>query len=238
MKLVSNDDCQKSWGDQLKIKETQLCVKGAEGAAKSACRGDSGGPLMLEVNDTTYAVGVVSMGDDCIPYDPSQKPNVFTNVAAYMEWILNNMVPGNVKDPTDNVRNEVQAPPKGTWSQQDNAPPGSNVWTPIDADGNVIGPPLGSGVWKPIDGAGNGVQGQNWGGGRGPPNGGHYQYQGPPRGWVRWPANNVRYPVQGPPRGGYWGPRPGDRRSVRGPWRGPTNRRYTYEYIVRPVQKF
>lgn len=225
MTYVSNDDCQKAWGDQLKINETQLCVRGSEGAGKSACRGDSGGPLMLVVNDTTYAVGVVSMGDACIPYDPSHNPNVFANVAAYMEWILDHMLPGNVKNPSDDIRNLAEDPLGGGKRESTNVvdnvakvpsggsnresekgagnavqeSPGSSVWKPINSDGNVVLEPPGSSVWKPIIGASNVVQKPPGNSVWKPVNGAGNVAQGQYWGGARGSTNIARNPVQGPP---------------------------------------
>lgn len=91
MKVVSEDECQKSWGKRLKVVPEHLCARGYNSSLQSACQGDSGGPLMLTVKRSTYLVGVVSLGDVCSSEKPTPNPNVFTSIVAYIEWVLNNM---------------------------------------------------------------------------------------------------------------------------------------------------
>lgn len=89
VRTVPHADCQKSWGDQVTVDRNHICVQGSN--LQSVCQGDSGGPLMLTVNQSTYVVGVVSLGDFCDPSIPSESPNVIANIAAYVHWILFNI---------------------------------------------------------------------------------------------------------------------------------------------------
>ncbi|XP_053381306.1 trypsin-1-like [Mercenaria mercenaria] len=49
-----------------------------------ACQGDSGGPLVCDMNDKNTVIGITSWGDGC---GKPNAPGVYTNVAAYVSWI-------------------------------------------------------------------------------------------------------------------------------------------------------
>ncbi|XP_068619450.1 CLIP domain-containing serine protease HP8-like [Battus philenor] len=71
------------------ISDKQLCAGGEEG--KDSCRGDSGGPLMgqLQTAQNWFVFGVVSYGPS--PCGTSNWPGVYTRVGSYVDWILANM---------------------------------------------------------------------------------------------------------------------------------------------------
>jgi len=62
---------------------------------KTACSGDSGGPLAVKVGDNYHLVGVVSYGhrDGCT----SKYPGVFARVQAYVKWITDVVTAGGSK---------------------------------------------------------------------------------------------------------------------------------------------
>ena len=63
--------------------DTQVCA-GQEG--KDACRGDSGGPMMLQDQTGRMSIfGVTSFGPT--PCGNSKLPGVFTRVDKYLSWI-------------------------------------------------------------------------------------------------------------------------------------------------------
>ncbi|UJR28817.1 hypothetical protein I4U23_010041 [Adineta vaga] len=64
--------------------EYQMCAGWTDGK-KDACRGDSGGPLMLYKNNRWYIVGIVSFGDGC---SRANSGGIYTRVSAYHQWIL------------------------------------------------------------------------------------------------------------------------------------------------------
>lgn len=63
-------------------KKNQLCAGGLKN--KDTCTGDSGGPLMVESNNTWYAEGIVSFGIGC---GQEGVPGVYTNIPTYVPWI-------------------------------------------------------------------------------------------------------------------------------------------------------
>lgn len=91
--VLSNDDCsQKINKSQIRLTENQLCAGGEKG--KDVCKGDSGGPLMGifrkgPLKGQWYQEGIVSEGIACgVGY-----PAIYTRVARYSDWILNNLRP-------------------------------------------------------------------------------------------------------------------------------------------------
>lgn len=67
------------------IDNSLLCVSGAGG--KDTCEGDSGGPAMLPINGSYYAIGVVMGGRPC-GYGISW---LSTRVTTYLRFIISNL---------------------------------------------------------------------------------------------------------------------------------------------------
>ncbi|XP_017144468.1 melanization protease 1 [Drosophila miranda] len=91
---VPLSDCNNRYASQRRtVTSNQICAGGVEGV--DSCRGDSGGPLLLE--DYTegysnyYITGVVSYGPT--PCGLKGWPGVYTRVAAYLDFIENNVRP-------------------------------------------------------------------------------------------------------------------------------------------------
>jgi secreted trypsin-like serine protease len=90
---VPQEECVEIYKNLTSVTHRQMC---AGGKTKSdSCAGDSGGPLhvVAYLNEDTRLVqqGVVSFG----PRDCGREgiPGVYTRVAYYMDWILDNMKP-------------------------------------------------------------------------------------------------------------------------------------------------
>lgn len=84
-------DCEffRSYTRSLDVMDKKFCA-GEEG--KDSCRGDSGGPLMIEDEyrdkDRMIQFGIVSFGpQQC----GSTIPGVYTDVRKYIKWILDNI---------------------------------------------------------------------------------------------------------------------------------------------------
>ncbi|XP_058817457.1 CLIP domain-containing serine protease B4-like [Topomyia yanbarensis] len=69
------------------LQDTQMCASEWRGTGICSC--DSGGPLMAQMSDRYYLVGIVSFG----PANCGMKdvPGVYTNVMRYTDWIYSNI---------------------------------------------------------------------------------------------------------------------------------------------------
>ncbi|CAH2106345.1 unnamed protein product [Euphydryas editha] len=79
--LVPHDECEISY-PYLSI--AQICAAGHTGEV--TCKGDSGGPLMLQYRTIYYVVGVVSGKRSDSPCG-SSVPSLYSNVYYYVPWI-------------------------------------------------------------------------------------------------------------------------------------------------------
>jgi secreted trypsin-like serine protease len=78
--------------NKVKLRESQVCVDGRILPYRRPVRLDVGGFLMHVSNDTSYSVvGVMSLGPPCC--DKEDYPRVYTKVASYVDWIMNNLKP-------------------------------------------------------------------------------------------------------------------------------------------------
>lgn len=79
---ISGASCQDYYPDG-DVLEDMFCA-GDEDGGRDACSGDSGGPLIKQVNGTSVVLGLVSWGDGCGKAD---KPGVYTSVQYHYDWI-------------------------------------------------------------------------------------------------------------------------------------------------------
>ncbi|XP_039492941.1 melanization protease 1 [Drosophila santomea] len=89
---VPTSDCNQRYASQRRtVTSKQMCAGGVEGV--DSCRGDSGGPLLLEDSSNGYSnfyiAGVVSYGPT--PCGLKGWPGVYTRVEAYLSWIEYNV---------------------------------------------------------------------------------------------------------------------------------------------------
>lgn len=89
---ISVNQCQNELQQTLnrpKLYANHICAKSATGLARDACGGDSGGPMMANVNGNWYLIGVVGFGPPC---GKTLLPGVYARVTSYMDWIEDNLV--------------------------------------------------------------------------------------------------------------------------------------------------
>lgn len=89
---IEMSKCQSVFSTIPLATDRQICLGGK--ADLDTCSGDSGGPLMiLEANPTPkyYLAGVVSFG--ATKCGMAGRPAVYTSVARYMKFILQNVTP-------------------------------------------------------------------------------------------------------------------------------------------------
>ncbi|XP_045773758.1 CLIP domain-containing serine protease 14D-like isoform X1 [Maniola jurtina] len=85
--LVSLETCERIFGESVPIHEGQLCAGGEEG--KDACSGFGGAPLTLQRDGQYTQIGIVSFGsENC---GTEGVPSVYTNIAHYHKWIVDNL---------------------------------------------------------------------------------------------------------------------------------------------------
>ncbi|XP_071067539.1 brain-specific serine protease 4 isoform X2 [Dasypus novemcinctus] len=68
---------------QRAITEDMLCAGYLEGE-RDACLGDSGGPLMCQVEGAWLLAGIISWGEGCAERD---RPGVYSSLAAHRAWV-------------------------------------------------------------------------------------------------------------------------------------------------------
>lgn len=70
------------------VDNSQICAVGIN-RSKDTCRGDSGGPLMLQQGGAIYLMGITSYGVN--PCGSKGEPAVYTSVPAHLNWIVDNI---------------------------------------------------------------------------------------------------------------------------------------------------
>ena len=80
------------------ITDNMICSGVGEGG-KGSCSGDSGGPLMVRIEDGTYLqVGIVSWGytaNNAAGCSLEAEFSAFTRVARYQDWIRDTVAAAN-----------------------------------------------------------------------------------------------------------------------------------------------
>ncbi|KAK0182321.1 hypothetical protein PV327_000472 [Microctonus hyperodae] len=71
------------------IDENVICAGGPQDK-KDACKGDSGGPLMIQSNNTFYEIGIVSFGN--IECSSLTIPGVYTAINRHLDFIISQLI--------------------------------------------------------------------------------------------------------------------------------------------------
>ncbi|XP_037076334.1 proclotting enzyme-like [Pollicipes pollicipes] len=98
LRVVDEDACEdayrKASAFNTKFPEgfqgIKICAGSRDDKPWGACRGDSGGPLMVQPPDGPYQlIGIVSTGVGC---GSTKFPGTYTKVSSYIDWILGNLI--------------------------------------------------------------------------------------------------------------------------------------------------
>ena len=81
--IMSHQECVSSYNTG-EITDTMLC---AASPGADSCRGDSGGPMTIDLRGRSVLVGVVSWGKECAR---AQWPGVYSKVESALDWIRRN----------------------------------------------------------------------------------------------------------------------------------------------------
>ncbi|KAG5673722.1 hypothetical protein PVAND_003742 [Polypedilum vanderplanki] len=79
LKILPANQCQDSQNNEKK-----MCTYEQ---SKNSCVSDSGGPLILNIRGTQFAVGLISYGIGC----GSVYPSINTRITSYLDWITRNL---------------------------------------------------------------------------------------------------------------------------------------------------
>ncbi|XP_053392370.1 sushi, von Willebrand factor type A, EGF and pentraxin domain-containing protein 1-like [Mercenaria mercenaria] len=83
--IVNERKCEEMYNDIKSEMDLQRMFCAGDGKiGTDTCQGDSGGPLVCDMNDRNTVIGITSWGRGCGRPDA---PGVYTNVAAYVSWI-------------------------------------------------------------------------------------------------------------------------------------------------------
>ena len=87
--LIPNENCTTPHTayDTSLITSNMICAGYLEGG-KDACKGDGGGPLIVQNKEFAVIYGIVNFGVGCARPD---KAGVYTRVTNYIDWIQSNM---------------------------------------------------------------------------------------------------------------------------------------------------
>ncbi|XP_067345273.1 plasminogen activator, urokinase b isoform X1 [Channa argus] len=81
--LLADDVCRHRDYYGNMITDNMFCAGRPDGS-QDACEGDSGGPMVCEVDSRLFQVGVISWGEGC---GKAFRPGVYTRVTNYKRWI-------------------------------------------------------------------------------------------------------------------------------------------------------
>ena len=87
--LISNEKCTKPHTDyETSLITPNMICAGYPQGGKDACKGDGGGPLIVQSKESAVIYGIVTFGIGCAK---PNAPGVYTRVANYIDWIQSNM---------------------------------------------------------------------------------------------------------------------------------------------------
>ncbi|XP_064611960.1 fibrinolytic enzyme, isozyme C-like [Liolophura sinensis] len=87
MTVISNSQCASMWQTVTgaAINDGHICIYEE---SKSACNGDSGGPMVCQYGGVTYLAGITSWG---VSTCSGEYPSVYTRVTYFLDWVNTNI---------------------------------------------------------------------------------------------------------------------------------------------------
>lgn len=84
VKIINNSVCKQIYGPDV-VKNTTICAVGDNNTNMSTCSGDSGGPLITQINGITVQIGINSFvaEDMCTEGHPSG----YVRLSSYLDYI-------------------------------------------------------------------------------------------------------------------------------------------------------
>ena len=84
--MISTESCKQSKLTKYGlVSDNAICVLDTDGRQRSACHGDSGGPMMCGNCGHNIQAGITSWGE--VGICSGTMPVVYTSVAKYRDWI-------------------------------------------------------------------------------------------------------------------------------------------------------
>jgi hypothetical protein len=81
--FISQTTCRQYYAEHL-LYSDMICAGFMPQGGADACKGDSGGPMVVSIEKQIYQVGSVSWGEGCGRQD---KPGVYTSTQYHFDWI-------------------------------------------------------------------------------------------------------------------------------------------------------
>ena len=79
------EECKNAWGTAFDP-NAMICSKSLDAGV---CRGDSGGPMVLNIGGNKYVIGITSFSTKGCEHDYKR---VFTCIVSHLRWIGYNMM--------------------------------------------------------------------------------------------------------------------------------------------------
>ncbi|EAT48155.1 AAEL000760-PA [Aedes aegypti] len=87
LQIVQLEECENLFSRSAPG-EMHVCARSATEEIGDTCEGDSGGPLMIELQGTWFQIGIVNFGFPC----GTAYPAVYARTAHFIDWIQENLL--------------------------------------------------------------------------------------------------------------------------------------------------
>ncbi|XP_050544572.1 venom protease-like [Daktulosphaira vitifoliae] len=83
--VINNSECYRSYADKNVVLDERILCTGYKTGGIDTCYGDSGGPMVLEIEEQSYLIGVLSFGLKC---GEPNFPVVYSRLTYFVDWIV------------------------------------------------------------------------------------------------------------------------------------------------------